>query len=95
MPTLRIEHQVADFDSWKEAFDSDPVGREQSGVRRYVISRGIDEPNYVTIDLEFDTADHAKGLLAEMRSIWRVVETAGLVTGPQARIVAPVESNEY
>jgi hypothetical protein len=25
---LRIEHPVPDFDGWKKAFDSDPVGLE-------------------------------------------------------------------
>ena len=33
MPTLQIEHAVRDYDSWKAAFDSDPVGREQEGDR--------------------------------------------------------------
>jgi hypothetical protein len=33
MPILRIEYPVLNFDAWKEAFDSDPVGREQSGIR--------------------------------------------------------------
>jgi hypothetical protein len=94
MPTLRIEHQVADYGGWKEAFDSDPVGRKQSGVRRYVISRAIDNPDFVTIDLEFASADDAEGLLAAMRDIWRVVEPAGLVTGPQARVVEAVETKE-
>jgi hypothetical protein len=26
MPILRIEHPVPDFDAWKTAFDSDPLG---------------------------------------------------------------------
>jgi hypothetical protein len=95
MPTLRIEHRVADFDGWKEAFDRDPAGREQSGVRRYRISRAIDEPNYVMIDLEFDSASQVEGLLAAMRDVWRVVEPAGLVAGPQARIVETIEVKEY
>jgi len=34
MHILRIEHPVPNFDAWKKAFDSDPLGREQSGVRR-------------------------------------------------------------
>lgn len=54
MPILRIEHQVPDFAGWKQAFDSDPAGRERSGVRRYAILRAVDDPNYVLIDLEFD-----------------------------------------
>ncbi len=47
MHILRIEHQVPDYDAWKEAFDSDPIGRERSGVRRYHILRATDDPNYV------------------------------------------------
>jgi len=95
MPILRIEHRVADFDGWKEAFDSDPAGRERSGVRRYRIMRSVDDPNLVMIDLEFDTATEAEGLLAAMREVWQVVEPAGLIEGPQARIVETVETKEY
>ena len=31
MYILRIEHPVPDYDAWKAAFDSDPIGRERSG----------------------------------------------------------------
>jgi hypothetical protein len=54
MYILWIEHPVSDYDAWKAAFDSDPIGRECSGVRRYRILRATDDPNYVMIDLEFD-----------------------------------------
>ena len=29
--TLKIEHAIVDFDTWKAAFERDPVGRERSG----------------------------------------------------------------
>src|SRR6478672_9818004 len=74
MPILRIEHSVPDFDGWKAAFESDPVGRERSGVRRYQILRSVDDPNYVMIDLEFDTKGEAEALLAGMREVWGRVE---------------------
>ncbi len=94
MPILRIEHPVPDFDGWKRAFDSDPVGRERSGVRRYQILRSMDDPNYVMIDLEFDTKEEAEALLAAMREVWRRVEGT-IMTNPQARIVETVETREY
>ncbi len=47
MIILQIEHPVPNFDGWKKAFDSDPINRKQSGVRRYKISRQADNPNYV------------------------------------------------
>jgi hypothetical protein len=94
MPSLRIEHPVTDFDAWKTSFDHDPVGRQQSGVRRYHILRAIDDPNYVMIDLEFDTRSEAEALLAALRVVWRRVQ-GSLMSNPQARIVETVESKEY
>jgi hypothetical protein len=94
MYILRIEHPVPDFDGWKMAFDSDPVGREKAGVRRYRVLRPIDDPNYVMIDLEFDTASEAEALLAALRAVWSRVEGT-VIMNPQARIVEAVETKEY
>ena len=94
MPILRIEHSVPDFDGWKRAFDSDPVDRTKSGVRRYQVLRSIDDPTYVMIDLEFDTQSEAEALLAAMREVWSRVQ-GKLVLDPQARIVETVETKEY
>lgn len=94
MTILHIEHPVQDYNGWKNAFDSDPVGREKSGVRRYKILRPIDNPNYVMIDLEFDTPRQAEALLAAMRTVWSRVEGT-IMTNPQVRIVEAVETREY
>ncbi len=94
MYILRIEHQVPNFDGWKKAFDSDPVGREKSGVRRYRVLRPTDDPNYVMIDLEFDTASQAEALLAASRVVWGRVEGT-IMMNPQSRIVEAVETKEY
>jgi hypothetical protein len=92
--SLRIEHPVPNFDAWKEAFDHDPVGREQSGVRRYQILRPIDDPNYVLIDLEFDTVGEAEAMLAALHALWGRVEGT-IMMNPRTRIVEAVESKEY
>ena len=94
MYILRIEHPVPNYEGWKQAFDSDPVGRQKSGVRRYQISRAVDDPNYVMIDLEFDTVSQAEGLLAAMRVVWGRVEGT-IMMSPKARIVEAVEAKEY
>ena len=94
MYILRIEHPVPDFAGWKKAFESDPVGREKSGVRRYQVLRPIDDANYVLIDLEFDTADQAEALLAAMRVVWGQVEGT-IMMSPQARVVEAVETKVY
>jgi len=93
MVTLHIEHPTHDFDTWKRAFDSDPAGRQRSGVRRYWVSRAVDDPNYVMIDLTFDTRDQAEGLLRTMEGIWGRPDH-GLTRHQQARIVEVVERVE-
>src|SRR5512145_1566605 len=93
MTILHIEHPVLDFNRWKEAFDSDPVDRKKSGVRRYRILRPIDDPNFVMIDLEFDTPSQAEALLAAMRVVWGRVE-GKIMTDPRSRIADVVETIE-
>ena len=84
------EHPVSDFDGWKQAFDSAPIGREKSVVRRYQVLRAIDDTNDLLIDLEFHTASQAEALPVAMRVVWRRVEIT-IVTNPQARIVEVLE----
>lgn len=92
MHVLRIEHPVPNYDTWKAAFDSDPIGRERSGVRRYRILRAYDDPNYVMIDLEFDSASEAEAVHAALRELWSRVD---VMHSPQARIAEAVEVREY
>jgi hypothetical protein len=93
MHILRIEHRVPDFDGWKKAFDSDPLGRKKSGVRRYRVLRPVDDRKYAMVDLEFDSLGEAEAMLATLRNLWS--EVAGRVMeSPQARIIELVESKE-
>jgi hypothetical protein len=94
MYVLRIEHPVPDFEGWKKAFDGDPVGREESGVRRHRVLRPVDDPRYVMVDLEFDTRAEADAMLETLRSLWRKVE-GKVMQGPQARVVEEVETRTY
>lgn len=95
MPILQIEHAVRDYDAWKNAFDNDPAGREQGGVRRYRVLRPTDDPNYVIVDLEFDTSGEAEAFRTALSEMWgRVGDGLGL-DAPRARIVEAVESKEY
>ena len=89
MYVLRIEHPVPDFDAWKRAFDSDPVGRERGGVRGYRVLRPVDDAKYALIDLEFESSDEAEAFLAALRELWGNVD---VMRDPRARIVEVVES---
>ena len=96
MTILHVEHAISDFDVWKRAFDSDPVQREQSGVRRYRVFRPADDPNYIMLDLEFDSSSEAQSFRAALEGLWGSGRAApALVGSPQARILETVESKQY
>lgn len=94
MPTLQIEHAILDVSAWKKAFDSDPVRRQQSAVRRYQVLRPVDDPHYFIVDLDFDDGAKAESFRVTLHELWHRAEGAGLIKGPRARIVDTVESKE-
>jgi len=91
MPILRIQHSVPDFEGWKRAFDSDPMDRKGSGVRRYHVHRSVADPTLVMIDLEFDTVAEAERLLEKLRHLWAGPGGA-VMRNPEAWIVDTIES---
>ncbi|HVM12728.1 MAG TPA: hypothetical protein VM287_00155 [Egibacteraceae bacterium] len=95
MRILRIDHPAPDFDAWKKAFDDDPLGREQSGVRRHRVYRSVDDPNHVWIDLELETDDEAVALRDRLQELWQRVQAQGLIGVPTAHIVEQVEDRQY
>ncbi len=75
----------------EKAFDSDPVNRKQCGVRSYKISRKIDDPNYVMVDLEFDNLTDAEACHEKLRNLWNRVRDT-VMNNPQSRIIEVIDS---
>ncbi|MER8184677.1 hypothetical protein [Kitasatospora sp. NPDC094015] len=92
MHVLRIQHATPDYPAWKAAFDSEPLDRTACGVRRHRVLRPADDPGVVMIDLEFETADEARAVLAALREMWTKVT---LVRRPEAVLAELVEVQEY
>ena len=90
MYILQIEHVVPNYDGWKNAFENDPIDRKGSGVQHYRISRKPDDPNYVIVDLEFDTLTEAEACHAKLRNLWNRVE-GSVMNNPQSRIIEVIE----
>jgi hypothetical protein len=96
LPILQIEHAINDFDVWKSAFDADPVGRAECGVRRYRVLRPLDDQHYVKIDLEFDTQADAEVFRRRLQELWGSRRAAPALAGtPQTRIVEVVASEGH
>jgi hypothetical protein len=92
MVTLRIRHAVKDFDRWKEAFDSDPVGRQAGGVQRYRVYRSVDGSTAM-IDLDFGGVEDADQFLQDLRLVW--TQIGDLIGSPDTVIAEIVEEHNY
>lgn len=68
--TLHIENTVRDYNSWKLAFDKFDRLRVDGGVRHQRVSRRVEDPNAVVIDLDFDTIEEADTFLIRLQKVW-------------------------
>lgn len=93
MIVLQIEHPVPNFEGWKKAFDSDPIDRKKSGVRRYRIYQPVDNSNYVIVDLEFENLEQAERTLSALKDLWGQVE-GKIMMNPKSRILGIVQETE-
>ena len=96
MTTLRLEHAMWPRSRRARTVDRDPIGREQLGVRAHRVFRPLDDPNYVAVDLEFDSPAEAERCKVALGELWRSKQAAPALRGaPQVRIVETVESVQY
>jgi hypothetical protein len=89
MATLHIQHPVTDFDTWTSAFNRFTGARRNAGVRAERIQRPVDNPKYVVIDLDFDSAAEAiqfRGFLTAQ--VWsNPTNSPGLAGTPETMIL--------
>lgn len=55
-----IEHEISNFDMLKQVFTDDAERRRRLGSQGGHIWRAADDPNNVTVVLEWDTVEHAR-----------------------------------
>ena len=91
MAILHIQHSVPDFEGWRRAYDSDPLDRKGSGVRRNSVHRSVTDPTFVMIDLEFGTVSEAERMLEKLHHLW-AGPGGEVVRNPEAWIVETMES---
>ena len=82
MYVLNYWHNVPDYGEWKKVFDSDPLGREASGIRRFNIERPVGDEHRVIGHLEFDSLGEAETFAGRLEEVWKglgssVVSDAG------------------
>lgn len=81
MTTLHIEHAISDFGVWNAAFERFADVRQKYGVRAQRVQHPVDDPHYIVIDLDFDTADDAGRFLGFLQGI----DSAEIINAVHAR----------
>jgi hypothetical protein len=89
MVTLRVEHEIHDYERWQEAFDSFAGARTNAGVRSFAVRQPLDDPKYLMLDLEFATAAQAEAFASFLREhVWSAPSSSPALAGaPQTRIL--------
>jgi hypothetical protein len=71
MTSLHITHAVRDLDEWLSTFNSRADFRASGGVTSLTVRHSVDDPNFVAVDLNFDTADQARSFLTRLETeVW-------------------------
>lgn len=95
MVTVHVENTVRDFDAWKAVFDKFDRFRVDQGMRAYRMSRRLDDPQQVSIDLEFDSIDEATAFRGALEQIWRTPQSKEqLVSHEAPTLLEVVEQRE-
>ncbi|WP_336359921.1 antibiotic biosynthesis monooxygenase [Haladaptatus sp. ZSTT2] len=90
MAHMLVHHRVKDYPTWKKTFDEHAATRKKNGERSHELFCSDDDPNDVTILMEFDTEAHARGF-AESDDLRQVMERAGVVGKPEISYLTHVE----
>lgn len=93
MTTLHIEHAITDFPTWHAAFQRFQDARTRAGVLRHRIYQPVDDPQYVVINLDFNTRAEAQAMLGFLTTqVWPSPTNAPALLGaPTTRILEPAE----
>jgi hypothetical protein len=88
MVTLHIEHPISDPVVWRAAFGRFAAARQQAGVRREHIRHPFDDPQYVVVDLEFDTVEEATAFRGFLETqVWTNPEASPALAGTPRTLV--------
>jgi len=81
MTYLLIRHRVADFATWKPAFDAHATARATAGLTDVDLLRDLDDPNQIVHLFEVSDLQKAKEF-SNSSSLREVMQAAGVIDQP-------------
>ena len=93
MCILRVEHRIADLDTWLQEFANRAPAREQAGVIAVQVFQSEHDPHYIVENLFFDADDAADNFRTFLREqVWPSV--SWLASNPSAEIFHELKNAE-
>lgn len=87
MVYVNVRHTVADYAKWRPFFDEDEPRRRSGGATGVNhVYRDVDDPNTITIVLEWDTAENARTFMDDP-ALREVMQKAGVIGAPAIRTI--------
>jgi quinol monooxygenase YgiN len=81
-----VVHDVADYATWKAAFDQHDAARKRAGIIGYAVNRRADNPNTVVIYLQAKSLEDVKAFTSSA-DLKATMQRAGVVSAPHISFV--------
>lgn len=88
MTTMIVQHEVADYETWRPLFDGHGATRDAHGCRSVEVYRGADDGNAITVLMEFPSLADAQGFASDP-SLKEAMSRGGVTGPPQISFVEP------
>jgi quinol monooxygenase YgiN len=79
-------HDVADYATWKLAFDKHDAARKQAGIIGYAVNRRADNPNTVVIYMQAESLAELRAFVSSA-DLKATMQQAGVVGAPRITFV--------
>jgi hypothetical protein len=83
---LVVHHKVKNFAAWKPVYDKHAAARKAAGLTKDHVLQSVDDPNPVTVIMDFSDASKAKAFAASA-DLKAAMNSAGVVGAPAIHIL--------
>jgi quinol monooxygenase YgiN len=89
-----VQHHVRDFEAWQPVFEDHRPSREEYGCTGHLVYRGLDDPNDVTVILQFLSRERGEAFVRDP-SLKKAMERGGVDSEPRTTMLDEVEAADY
>ena len=86
-----VRHKVADFNRWKQAFDSYLPTRQRGGETAFRVFHAVDDPHDVVVFCDWDSLERARKFM-NSDDLRKAMQQAGVEGAPEVQYIEDVRS---